>query len=492
MPAAKRGASALAAAAAASPPTAAPSPPHNHDHDHDDTVVLITGCSEGGIGHALARELSGRPGVLVVATARRMDAMSSLLLEEQGGSNQNKKIRLLPLDVADASSVAACRAAVDALTGGRGIDVLINNAGATLQGALLDVPVDAARRVFDVNVLGTLSATQAFVPGMVARGGGGLVVNLGSAAGYASLPLKAVYSATKHSVRVLSDALRVELFPLGVRVMLVAPGYVRTAIDVRSREQGGWFSPCYGLSAYALYDKARGILTSSIFDEGGLGGGKSLPADVFARQLSDRVLAELAGARRAAGHGLVLIPGGGGLAAAAAACGKKKKKAGVAVGGPGGGAKRAGKQPVGAAFRRRFWWGGGVAEGDGGDENGELTQLNDTDDDDSCRAPLELAGVPTSAAARARLAGPPNLLDLVLSPSTWLPSALGGPTRHLRLGPCATSAWLSGSLLPLWLSDLIFGLKMGLWEMKAGGGGGDGAAVVTMAAAAAKRARKVK
>jgi 1-acylglycerone phosphate reductase len=453
------GASASAAAAAASSPAA------------NDTVVLITGCSEGGIGHALARELSSRPGVQVIATARRLDAMKSLLEEEHGGSKQ-RKIHLLPLDVSDPASVAACRTSVDALTSGRGVDVLVNNAGATVQGALLDVPVDAAQRVFDVNVFGSLRVTQAFAPAMIARGVGGLVVNVGSAAGYASLPLKAVYSATKHSVRVLSDALRIELMPFGVRVMLVAPGYVRTAIDVRSREQGRWFAPAYGASAYALYRKAHALLTSSIFDQGGLGGGKSLTVDVFARMLSDRLLAELEGARRAAGEGVVGGGGGGGGA-----------------GGDGATtAKRSGRQPAGVAIKRRWLGGGGAAAAE--DKN--------DDDNEALRAPLELAGLPTSAAARARLATPPSLLDLLLSPRCWLPSVLGGPTRHLRLGPCSTSAWLSGSLLPLWLSDLIFGLKMGLWEVKAaaaageaeGGGKGEGkkaggkpsAAVVSLSA----------
>lgn len=389
------------------------------------TTILITGCSEGGIGYALARELSSRPGILVIATARRLDAMRGLGGGDDGdGSGTTNaascsSCRLLPLDVSDSVSLKECVAEVDALTQGRGLDALVNNAGATVQGALLDVPVDAARRVFDVNVLGGLAAAQAFAPAMVARGEGGLIANVGSAAGYASLPLKAVYSATKHAVRVLSDALRVELAPFGVRVLLVAPGYVRTAIDERSRGQGGWFAPAYGLSPYALYSKARAVVTSSIFDEGSLAGGKSLPVGVFARRLADALLRELEGARRVAAFSAGGLAAGSGSAASAA-------------------------------------------------------------------APLELAGYPTTPASRARMASPPTAAELLLrSPRAWLPAALGGPLRHLRLGPGAAAAWISSALLPLWLSDLVFGLKMGLWQVRReevfsrgvgsrGGGGGFG------------------
>jgi len=359
-----------------------------------ETTFLVTGCSAGGIGYALARELASRPGVFVIATARNVDAMRGLLEEQEpsgaarpAAANANAgargRVALVPLDVAHAASVAACRDAVDALTGGRGVDALVNNAGATVQGALLDVPVDAARRVFAVNVLGGLAAAQAFAPAMVARGEGGLVCNVGSAAGYASLPLKAVYSATKHAVRVMSDALRVELSPFGVRVMLVAPGYVRTAIDVRSREQGGWFGPAHGASAYALYDKAAGIVSSSIFDEGSLGGGRALAVGVFARRLADAMVKELGAARRCARRGTRAVAAVSAVSAAASRSSSPPSPRVVRV----GKAARAWASRLVPFSGRRGARAAAAAAEDG--------------DDEEQRAPLELAGRPTTAGARA-------------------------------------------------------------------------------------------
>ena len=147
-------------------------------------VVLLTGCSAGGIGHELARALAASGAALVIATARDVSKMEGLLVAAAaGGKNSSGILALLPLDVADDASVSEAAAKVLELTGGRGIDVLINNAGATFKGTALDSEVSATARLFDANVFGLLRATQALTKQMVARGRG-LVVNIGSATGY--------------------------------------------------------------------------------------------------------------------------------------------------------------------------------------------------------------------------------------------------------------------------------------------------------------------
>jgi len=115
-------------------------------------TALVTGCSQGGIGHALALALAAT-GARVFATARSLAAMDSL---EAAGCT------LLQLDVTDDASVAAAASAVACATGGAGIDILINNAGATFKGTILDSPPAACGALLDVNVVGVVRVAQAF------------------------------------------------------------------------------------------------------------------------------------------------------------------------------------------------------------------------------------------------------------------------------------------------------------------------------------------
>ena len=208
-------------------------------------VVLITGCSAGGIGFELARVLAASGSAKVIATAR--DVSKAEGLRELGGGGI---LALLPLDVTDESSVSRAASKVLDLTSGRGCDIVVNNAGMTFKGTVLDSDVSETARLFGTNVFGLLRATQAFSPQMVSRGRG-LVVNVGSATGYIHQATKSSYSASKHSVRCLTDTMRIELSPFNVRVFLVSPGYVATPIDDKAGEEGRWFAPKVGVSPYA-------------------------------------------------------------------------------------------------------------------------------------------------------------------------------------------------------------------------------------------------
>lgn len=177
-------------------------------------VAFVTGASSG-IGASTAQRLRG-DGFVVYAGARRMERMSEL---EAAG------IRVLPLDVTDESSMSAAMARV--LSDEGRIDVLVNNAGYGAYGAFEDVPLDEARRQIEVNLFGLARLTQLALPTMRAQRTG-TIVNVSSMGGKITTPLGSWYHASKFAVEGLSDALRVELAPFGIRVVVIEPGAIAT------------------------------------------------------------------------------------------------------------------------------------------------------------------------------------------------------------------------------------------------------------------------
>jgi len=209
-------------------------------------TVLITGAT-AGIGRHAALELVRR-GHHVIATGRRENALEELRAEAKKISNGGK-LDVLRLDVTKESDVREARASVDALTKGRGVDVLVNNAGYGQMGPLETVSDADLRRQYETNVFGLMSVTRAFVPQMRERGEG-RVVNIGSIGGRVTFPLMGAYNSTKYAVESLSDALRVELAPFGIDVSIVEPGPIRTEFNDRAMEtidpqafEGGPYSP---------------------------------------------------------------------------------------------------------------------------------------------------------------------------------------------------------------------------------------------------------
>jgi NAD(P)-dependent dehydrogenase (short-subunit alcohol dehydrogenase family) len=191
-------------------------------------TILITGAT-AGIGRHAALELA-RAGHHVIATGRREAALAALEKEADG-------LRLdgIPMDVTDESSVRAAAARVDELTDGRGIDILVNNAGYGQMGPIEEVTDAELRRQYDTNVFGLMNVTRTFLPKMRARGEG-RIVNVGSIGGRVTFPLMGAYNSTKYAVESLSDALRNELAPFGIRVSLVEPGPIRTEFNDRAME----------------------------------------------------------------------------------------------------------------------------------------------------------------------------------------------------------------------------------------------------------------
>jgi NAD(P)-dependent dehydrogenase (short-subunit alcohol dehydrogenase family) len=183
-------------------------------------TILITGATSG-IGRAAALHFAAG-GHRVIATGRNPDALASLERDAPG-----ERLVALKLDVTDPTSIEAVRARVADITGGEAVDVLINNAGYGLSAPITEVDPGDLRHQFETNVFGLVAVTRAFVPAMQARRAG-TVINVSSVAGRVSFPFFGPYTASKHAVEAISDSLRVELRPFGVRVVVIEPGPIHT------------------------------------------------------------------------------------------------------------------------------------------------------------------------------------------------------------------------------------------------------------------------
>lgn len=191
------------------------------------TTVLITGAT-AGIGRHAALHLA-RQGLRVFATGRKQQALAALEAEAKG-----LPLEALRLDVTDPASIDAARAEVERRTGGRGIDVLINNAGYGLAAPLSEVTDEDLRAQFETNVFGVMAVTRAFLPAMMERGSG-RVINVSSVGGRVTFPLFGAYNASKYALEAMSDALRLELAPFGLEVVLVEPGPIKSDFSDKSR-----------------------------------------------------------------------------------------------------------------------------------------------------------------------------------------------------------------------------------------------------------------
>src|SRR5262245_25636696 len=208
-------------------------------------VVLITGASSG-IGRATAELLAARGhrvfgGVRAPATTRPPAG-----------------VELVPLDVRDDASAKACVEEVRSRAAR--IDVLINNAGVNLVGAVEETSISQAQALFDTNLIGVLRMIQAVLPGM-RRQGAGLIVNISSILGLIPAPYMGVYASTKHAVEGLSDSLDHEVRAFGIRVVLIEPHYIRTNLDANAAQAEGlsdaYAGQRHGTAAAMTHDTNR-------------------------------------------------------------------------------------------------------------------------------------------------------------------------------------------------------------------------------------------
>lgn len=190
-------------------------------------TALVTGASSG-IGRETAIRLA-KEGYRVIASARRKERLIEL-------ANLNKNIIPKPVDLSDDKGLESfCHEMADL---SNPVSVLVNAAGYSIRGAVEDVSSPAIRRLFEVNLFALIRVTQACLPGM-RRLRKGTIVNLSSIVGKFPFPTSGPYSATKHAVEAISDALRIEVRPFGIRVVTIRPGPVATEFNVVANELTG-------------------------------------------------------------------------------------------------------------------------------------------------------------------------------------------------------------------------------------------------------------
>ena len=212
-------------------------------------IVLITGAT-AGIGRTTALYLA-RLGHHVIASGRKEAELTKLATE---GLAQGIKLDVISLDVTSSESIAAAVLAVGKLTGGRGPDVLVNNAGFGVLGPTSESTDAEIRRQYETNVFGLMNVTRAFLPKMRERRAG-RIINVSSVGGRLTLPFFGVYNSTKYAVESLSDALRYELRPFGIDVALIEPGVIRTNFEATAAAGLDRFASTPYAGAIAKYDQ---------------------------------------------------------------------------------------------------------------------------------------------------------------------------------------------------------------------------------------------
>lgn len=232
-------------------------------------VVLVTGCSAGGIGHAFARAFAAN-NCLVVATARSLSSMADL--------SNDPRFFLQELDVLSDQSVH--RGVSNVLEKFGRIDVVVNNAGVQCTAPLAEVPLSIAQQTFDTNVFGAMRLIQAVVPHMESRKKG-TIVNVGSVTVLGPGPWAGIYTASKAALHALTDTLRLELRPFGIDVMNVVPGAVKSNI-------GNSAIATYNeMPEWKLYKQFEESIKARAHFSQGL---KATPAEEFAKKTVNEVL----------------------------------------------------------------------------------------------------------------------------------------------------------------------------------------------------------
>ncbi|MVM39073.1 SDR family oxidoreductase [Spirosoma sp. HMF3257] len=195
-------------------------------------VIWITGASSG-IGEAIALEVSKLENIKLVLSARREDELQRVATQTGLPASA---VLVLPMDMTELASLPAHVETVRQHFGR--IDYLFQNAGITQRSAVIDTDFSVYKRIMDVNFFGVVALTKAVLPLMVAQGSGHFVVT-SSVAGKLATKQRSGYCASKHALHGFFDALRAEVYEAGLRVTIVCPGYIRTAISINALRADG-------------------------------------------------------------------------------------------------------------------------------------------------------------------------------------------------------------------------------------------------------------
>lgn len=222
-------------------------------------TVLITGASSG-IGQACALWLEAR-GFRVFAGVRKEADGEALQAQSKGN------VRPVLLDVVDKDSIAEASARVSGQA--NELDGLVNNAGVAVAGPLEFLPLEELRRQLEINVVGQIAVTQAFLP--LLRPAKGRIVMMSSISGRVAAPMMGPYSASKFALEALSDALRRELRPWGLEVSVIEPGNIQTPIWSKGVNWGQQMRDNLPEAARQLYGRAIDAIIGYIRTQDGSG-----------------------------------------------------------------------------------------------------------------------------------------------------------------------------------------------------------------------------
>ena len=192
----------------------------------DRGAVLVTGASTG-IGRATALHLDSLGFQVFAGVRKRGDAES---LDEEGSD----RLEPVMIDVTDAGMIEVTRERIQDVTGGR-LAGLVNNAGVAIAGGTEFVPLDELRRQLEINVVGQVAVTQAFLP--MIRAARGRIILMSSIGGKSSIPFLVPYGASKHALEAVGDSLRGEMRAFGVEVSIIEPGSIATPIWGKGESQ---------------------------------------------------------------------------------------------------------------------------------------------------------------------------------------------------------------------------------------------------------------
>jgi NAD(P)-dependent dehydrogenase (short-subunit alcohol dehydrogenase family) len=212
--------------------------------------VVVTGASTG-IGNACALHLD-RIGFRVFAGVRRDEDAERLR------SSASERLIPLKIEITDSESIDRAAREVETALAGEQLRGLVNNAGIAVSGPVEFLPIDEIRKQLEVNFIGHVAVTQAFLA--LLRHSRGRIVNIGSVGGEVALPFLSPYAASKHAIEGFSDSLRREVEPLGVRVSVVRPGAVQSSIWERGNAAADDLLGKIPPEAFEVYgDAVRGV-----------------------------------------------------------------------------------------------------------------------------------------------------------------------------------------------------------------------------------------
>lgn len=255
-----------------------PAKPEQVRRQFADKVVWVTGASSG-IGEALALSLAAH-GAKLVLSARRRERLEEVAGACEAAAGGRPVAKILPFDLAESDKDLLCKGALAAKCWNRPVDVLVNNAGISSRGAAVDTTLAVDSEVMHVDFVAPMALTKGVLPDMLERKQGQIIV-ISSVQGRLGIPFRTSYAAAKHALQGFFDALRPEVADANVGVLVVSPGYVRTALSLNAVTGSG--------AKYAKMDEttAKGMapeeLAAKIIDAATRGKSELIVADLKTR-----------------------------------------------------------------------------------------------------------------------------------------------------------------------------------------------------------------